>query len=938
MQHRIFTLFVCLLFTAITKAQGVYFGGGQNPRHSLLWQKCLGGTEQDIANAVVLATDGGIVVAGDSKSNDGDVTGHHGGIAFSDGWVVKLHNDTLIEWQISLGGSANDNLTSIINTSDGGYLCAGFTQSADGDITNNHGGTDLWVVKLSANGQLAWSKTYGGSNKDQAVSVLQTSDGGYVVAATTQSTDGDVQPWIRAQDDSEHAWIVKLDSSGQIVWQKTVDQGGIYADRSNKSIGVMETTNNKLVFCASGYDTHDTAFVSYYNEEPDTFRFHADLVVGILYKIDLSNGNAEYFTKTRGGRYGYNAIMSTDGSNIYISYEGDNMYFLLCGGQAAGRPISYQGFSARVVSKINTETGSVTNTFTDLWPMSPKCPEWIDDAYPSSDIYSIGNNGISIMPGGAWIMAGNQSTSSRGSWFSSDAMLYTPSFKGIYGGIEVGEGGIEGVGDDVFNAIKTLPDGNQFICAGYTGSNNYDVYGVHKSAGVSFIGDKYDFWVTKISFNPNRITGKVFLDINNNNLIDDGEPVYKRALIKTKKYGTERLFSIDDNGHYEIAADTGSYAAELKLYDNTHFAATPTLQAVNFTSANNSDTVDFAVHQISTLRDYTAVLSSSSIARPGFNISYDVACRNNGTDTFANKDIVFVKDSRLTYGQSLPAPTIISGDTAIWQSVNMLPWETKSIRLNLAVAPPPEVNSGDTLSSYLLIDSTGDNATVDNYSLLKHPVSGSLDPNDKAESHAGSITKLEVQRGNYLTYTIRFQNTGNDTAFNVVIRDSLDTKLQHGDFEMVSSSHPCNFKIEKGRFVTWSFTNINLVDSAHNEPSSHGYITYRIRPKTTIAVGDRIENDAAIYFDYNLPVKTNTEVTTVVRTKAIWTGAIDTDWSNRSNWNIKEVPDGETEVLVPAGLLNYPIVNSNAECSSIRVEATASVTINTGFNLEVTGK
>lgn len=937
MQHRIFTLSVCLLFTAITKAQGVYFGGANNPRHSLLWQKCLGGTGQDIANAVVLATDGGIVVAGDSKSNDGDVTGHHGSIDFSDGWVVKLHNDTLIEWQLSLGGSANDNLTSIINTSDGGYLCAGFTKSADGDITNNHGNADIWVVKLSANGQLAWSKTYGGSNKDQAVSVLQTSDGGYVVAATTQSTDGDVQPWIRAQDNSEHAWIVKLDSSGQIVWQKTVDQGGTYADRSNKSIGVMETNNNELVFCASGYDTHDTSFVSYYNEEPDTFRFHANLIVGILYKIDLSNGNAEYFTKTGGGQYSYNALMSTDGSNIYISYEGDNMYFLECGGQAAGMPVSYQGFSARVVSKINTETGSFTSTFTDLWPLRPKCPEWINDGYPTRAIYSTGNNGISIMPGGSWIMAGNQTNQDRGGWASSDAMLYTPSFKGIYGGIDVGAGGIEGVGDDVFNAIKALPDGNQFICAGYTGSNSFDVYGVHVPAGV-FIGDNYDFWITKISFNPNRITGKVFLDINNNNLIDDGEPVYKRALVKTKKYGTERLFSIGDQGHYEIAADTGSYAIELKLYDNTHFAATPILQTVNFTSANNSDTVDFAVHQISTLRDYTVVLSSNSLARPGFPVHYNITCSNNGTDTFANKEIVFVKDSRLAYGQVFPAPTVISGDTAKWQSINMLPDEKKSIGINLTISAPPIVNLSDTLFSYVLIDSTGDNIPVNNYSLLRHAVSGSYDPNDKAESHAGSITKLEVQRGNYLTYTIRFQNTGNDTAFNVVIRDSLDTKLEHGDFEMVGSSHPYNFKIEKGRYVTWSFTNINLVDSVHNEPSSHGYITYRIKPKTTIAIAERIENDAAIYFDFNLPVKTNTEVTTVIRTKAIWTGAIDTDWGNSNNWNIKEVPDGETEVLVPAGVLNYPVVNSNAECSSIRVDATATVTINTGFNLEVTGK
>jgi len=155
----------------------------------------------------------------------------------------------------------------------------------------------------------------------------------------------------------------------------------------------------------------------------------------------------------------------------------------------------------------------------------------------------------------------------------------------------------------------------------------------------------------------------------------------------------------------------------------------------------------------------------------------------------------------------------------------------------------------------------------DDTSALNQLITNSYDPNDKTESNGGVITTAQVSNGAFLHYTIRFQNTGNDTAFKIKVRDTLESRLDVGTLEMVAASHSFQLTIEKGRFLTWEFNNIRLPDSATKEPQSHGYITYRIRPKNTVNVGDTIHNTAGIYFDFNPAVGTN-DSRTIVRKAA----------------------------------------------------------------------
>ena len=188
---------------------------------ALEWQKALGGTSDDSASSIQLTPDGGYIMAGYTASTDGDVTGNHGS---NDAWVVKLSSTGSLQWQKALGGTSGDGVGNIQATLDGGYILAGYTQSTNGDVSGNHGLNDAWVVKLSAIGTLEWQKALGGTSSDLAHSIQLTTDGGYILAGNTASSNGDVTGNHGNQD----AWVVKLSATGTIQWQKAL--GGTSSD------------------------------------------------------------------------------------------------------------------------------------------------------------------------------------------------------------------------------------------------------------------------------------------------------------------------------------------------------------------------------------------------------------------------------------------------------------------------------------------------------------------------------------------------------------------------------------------------------------------------------------------------------------------------------------------------------------------------------------
>lgn len=164
------------------------------------WQKCLGGSKYDAAHSIQQTSDGGFIVAGETGSTIGDVSGNHGS---GDYWVVKLDGSGNIEWQKCLGGNDYDVAQSVQQTSDGGFIVAGYTSSNDGNVSGNNSAysdyydgyySDYWIVKLDSAGNIEWQKCLGGSYDEYAFSIQQTMEGGYIVAGTAYTGNAFTNP------------------------------------------------------------------------------------------------------------------------------------------------------------------------------------------------------------------------------------------------------------------------------------------------------------------------------------------------------------------------------------------------------------------------------------------------------------------------------------------------------------------------------------------------------------------------------------------------------------------------------------------------------------------------------------------------------------------------------------------------------------------------
>lgn len=170
------------------------------------FSKFYGGSGDEGTWAIVPGSDGGYVFAGHTSSNDGDVTGNHGG---RDAWIVKLKSDGAIEWQKAFGGSAEEMPYSIISSGDGGYVFVGRSGSTDGDLSGMGGHTGAWIVKLDKDGNISWQKII--ASYDAALSIAATSDG-YVI-------------FIQDYPFGDHPTkVVKIDKNGKTLWDLPLEK------------------------------------------------------------------------------------------------------------------------------------------------------------------------------------------------------------------------------------------------------------------------------------------------------------------------------------------------------------------------------------------------------------------------------------------------------------------------------------------------------------------------------------------------------------------------------------------------------------------------------------------------------------------------------------------------------------------------------------------
>ncbi len=346
--------------------------------------------------------------------------------------------------------------------------------------------------------------------------------------------------------------------------------------------------------------------------------------------------------------------------------------------------------------------------------------------------------------------------------------------------------------------------------------------------------------------------GNVFYDLNNNGVKDAGE--------YDKRYGRVSLSNgaftfTNRSGMYELAADTiGSFI--LSTNAPAFFKAVPANTTYNFSTYDTTVVQNIALQPTVSHDSINVSITPLGVrARPGFGFTYKVSYKNAGSTNLPATIVAVHYNNLLTFDSASYATVTNAGNIVTLNLPSLPVGEFGDYALNFTVSPSAPL--GSMVTTYAVM-SSGSVGSVDT---AKTIVSGSYDPNDKEATP--SLTTAQVIDGAYIDYTIRFQNTGTDTAFHVVIVDTLSSQLQANTFELINTSHQCKVTVRDNAAI-FEMRNILLPDSNINEPASHGFIRFRIKPVSTLMAGNTVNNEAAIYFDYNSPVITNISTTNII--------------------------------------------------------------------------
>ena len=773
-----------------------------------------------------------------------------------------------IQWQKCYGGSRDDELSldysyagkprgKIISRDKKHLFVAGSTASFDGDINSQISGSyDIWVAKLDLSGNIIWKTIISGYNYEEFRSLAETSDGSLLIIGST---------YVWPQSGTHDALIAKLDYSGRLVWNKYF--GGSADDYG---VRIEEAKDGNYVFIGSSQSSDGD--VAGYPGENEIWVAKIDKQGTVLWSEKypgLNNSQVDFAVALKEGPHGdlfigANSKDVSDRTGIWWNYDiivlqlsstGVEKWRKVLGG--AENDIlhdiellaSGDLLLAGSTSSTDRDFPPPVRGYTDGFLMKLKKggdPFWYHrvGGYEMDEVFD-----VTVLPDQSFLAVGT-TNSKDGNLDGNtvrgfDALVFNMTDDGQLRWIKT----YGGSGNEVAASVGYFTE-RDFVFFGETTSNDFDVSGNH---------GRSDLWVVKIG-SVNTIRGAVFYDMNFNGVKDQGEKWADGVAVTTSKFDYTQS-TVTQGGFFTFEVDTGAYSTTVS---RSYFSPLPLQKLSAFSDYLSSDSISFALQPVTNKRDLSVSLVYLTPARPGFDASYRLHYRNVGTSTVSAGEVLLKKDNRTSIVSASQAIIATNGDTLKWNFADLQPGDTASIIVNLKIAVPPAINNGDTLSFKAIINPVeGDETPHDDTAILRQIVVGSYDPNDKRESNAGSIPLSFVTEGRSLQYLIRFQNTGTDTAFNIVVRDTLSNRLNAGTLEMIAASHPHTLNIENGVNLAWTFSNILLPDSNRNEPASHGYIVYRIKPKSDLARGETIHNTASIYFDYNLPIVTNDAATTV---------------------------------------------------------------------------
>ena len=904
------------------------------------WQKSIGGLNSEVPIEIVKAKDG-FIIAGNSTSNVSFDKSENSKNNSQDFWIIKVDSNGNRIWDKTIGSNSEDVLSTMIITSDNGFILGGYsTGNIGGDKTEtNYGKRDFWIVKLDSLRNKVWDKTFGGSDDDEDCKIIEFNNG-YIVAGTSRSdSSGNKLTRLNGVYD---VWIIKIDRNGNKIWEKTLGGSGY-----DKLDDLIQLNNNEIIIGASSSSSISN------DKSTNTISNNGFFDFWVI-KID-SNGNKIW-----------DKVYGSSGGEAISDVELFNNKILLVGTTYNSRG----GFDI-------TETHRGDTTFDDIWIQA------ID--FNGSKLWNkiIGGNLSETEPKISidknYIYISCLSTSNNSFDKSEPNRSFSP-----YNDFWILK--LDSLGKIYWDKTIGTSNGENYVCKPIilnsilivgVGSGGADIDKVVNSNGGA------DFWLINL-YNPiKKIKGSVFPDFNSNCLYNrPSEFTFPNVLIHNK---TENTYAMTNDSFYTMYLFDRNTAVLkiINLDSNLYIACGKDSIVVDMTGKTDTSGIDFPIRSNKTGHCINITSFSSGSLRPGRWGNYQLNYQNNAFDTAYNAYIEIEVDtsaidsikspysftltgtilrfnlghlrpfgfSSVSYSIKLKTTVIIGSShchrakvfpicniypTKVYDSSEIQPMmrclqnDTVEFTLkNIGLRDQKDWGHSIIYVDELILKKDSFKLTVGNSRIFKykldtnkvftaevfnsnfHPVTpilirhndlcankrpiipanpalnfsrhdeakeyeeactivrGSYDPNIKSVQPVGMFAEHYTSTGTELKYRIDFQNTGTDTAFRVVLVDTLSSFLDIASFVPGVSSHPYSVEFG-GRAVKFIFDPIRLIDSGTNEPASHGYVHFKIKHITGISPKTKIENKADIYFDYNAPIRTNAVFNTIFDTIQIY--------------------------------------------------------------------
>ncbi|MBL7740645.1 MAG: T9SS type A sorting domain-containing protein [Chitinophagaceae bacterium] len=829
---------------------------------SLAWATQFSGTEFKLAEDITLDAAGNVYTVGgfqgvvDFDPGPGVLSFNSGGFGSTDIFIVKQSASGALLWARQIGSGQID-VARAAKAAASGYIdiVGDFRGTVDFDpgsgVTNLTGSAngDIFILRLSDAGNFISVKQMNSTGGSLSVRDMARDKDGNSIMMIGFSGTVDFDPGagvfnITSSGGSDMA-ICKLSSSGNFLWAKAITNPSSSTFIVN---AVKADSTGNILFCGYFFNSID------FDPGPAVFNITsdggADAFVAKLspagdfvwakhFRNSLSSNALKLDTDASGNCYvsGFfegGADFDPGPADFSLSSSGDRDAFVVKLSDAGSFQWARR-FGSGLPDAINSMAMSSYGTLFAAVDFKGTV-----DFDPGTGISNITSNGdfdiclLQLTTNGELISA------KRIGGSNPDAAYYM-------------------VADQQGDVILTGNFGNTVDFDPGPGTTNLTSLGIYPYN---------DLFVARFS-KSNTITGTTFNDVNGDGVRQPIEPLLADVILKGTRNSLDYYAISDSNGVYAIEADTGSYTVSpsLPLY---YTSIVPASHSAAFGSLyGQTDTANhFALVPSSIIKDLRVNITPVAAARPGFLTTYRITYTNKGTETIPAGNITLTHDNTLSFQEAAPVPASNTAPVIVWNFTSLSPSMSESIDVRFRVSPADTL--GQILKSYVTANPVaGDFNPGNNTDSTYHIVTGSYDPNDKRVTPDGAISTDFVSTGKYLDYVIRFQNTGTDTAFTVVLKDTLSNKVEISSFEMLSASHNYSVNMKGNGIVEWRFNNILLPDSNVNEPKSHGFVRYRIKTKNTLAVGDQIKNKAAIYFDFNAPVITNETINTVTVITAV---------------------------------------------------------------------